>query len=215
MTASPRNYSRFIPREEIDSFSSWQPSAFGAAAASPAREAEPDAAAQLAAARAQGYQDGYRDGLAALEQFKQSHAMQLSAQVGALLHTVGTQLDALQQQMAESLAATATLLARQVVRAEIATRPQLVAQVAQEAVDALLLSARHITVRVHPQDHPLVELGAAEVLAARGARLVSDDAVERGGCIVDSDIGAIDATLATRWARAAAAIGGEAPWSDA
>lgn len=206
-------YARFIPREELDTFSSWQPSSFGSApqAAEPAAE---DPAAALAAARAQGYQDGYRDGLAALEQFKQSYAMQLSTQIGALLHTVQTQLDALQQQMAESVADSATLLARQVVRSEIASRPALVAQVAQEAVDALMLSARHITLRVHPDEQSLIAQGAAEVLDARGARLVADASISRGGCIVESDIGAIDASIETRWARAAASLGSESPWTD-
>lgn len=206
-------YARFIPREELESFSSWTPSAFGATAA----ETEPaveDPAAQIAAARAQGYQDGYRDGLAALEQFKQTYAMQLSTQIGALLHTVGGQLDALQQQMAESVAASATLLARQVVRSEVTARPGLIAQVAQEAVDALMLSARHITLRVHPDDQPLIAQGAAEVLEARGARLVADAAVARGGCIVESDLGAIDASIETRWARAAAALGSRVGWTD-
>ena len=58
--------------------------------------------------------------------------------------------------------------------ANSATRPELVATVAQEAIDTLLLSARHITLRVHPDDHALVALGAGEALAARGARLVAD-----------------------------------------
>ena len=206
-------YARFIPREELDTFSSWQPGSFGSTpqAAEPVPE---DPAAALAAARAQGYQDGYRDGLAALEQFKQSYAMQVSTQVGALLHTVATQLDAMQQQMAEAVAGSATLLARQVVRSEIATRPALVAQVAQEAIDALMLSARHITLRVHPDDQALVAQGAAEVIEARGARLVADPSVSRGGCIVESDIGAIDASIESRWARAAASLGSQTPWSD-
>jgi flagellar assembly protein FliH len=206
-------YARFIPREELESFSSWTPSAFGAAAQAAEPVAE-DPAAQVAAARAQGYQDGYRDGLAALEQFKQTYAMQLSTQIGALLHTVGAQLDALQQQMAESVAASATLLARQVVRSEVTARPELVALVAQEAVDALMLSARHITLRVHPDEQALIAQGAAEVIEARGARLVADAAVARGGCIVESDLGAIDASIETRWARAAAALGSRIGWTD-
>ena len=83
----------------------------------------------------------------------------------------GEQLAALQQDMARALAATATQLARQIVRSELATRPELVAAVAQEALDTLLLSAQHITLRVHPDDHALVAQAPAEVLAARGARL--------------------------------------------
>jgi flagellar assembly protein FliH len=162
--------------------------------------------------RQTGYQDGYRDGLVALDGFKQSYAAQVTAQVGAIVQGFGQQLDDLQQDMARALAVTATQLAKQMVRSELSMKPELVAVVATEAVDTLLLSARHITVRVHPDDHALVAQGAADVLAARGARLLSDAEVLRGGCLVESDIGVIDATLEARWRRVAASLGCEQEW---
>ncbi len=219
--ASP--YARFIPREELGAFASWDPGNLGDAAErrhsvrrAPPPEADkpaaPDITGQLHAARQSGYQDGYRDGLTALEQFKQSFAAQITAQIGQLTQSYGQELDALQQDMARALAVSATHLARQIVRSEIAAQPQLVAAVAQEALDTLLMSARQITVRVHPQDHPLVAQGAAEVLAARGARLLADTSIARGGCLVESDIGVVDASVAARWKRAVAALGCEEAW---
>jgi flagellar assembly protein FliH len=178
----------------------------------PEKPAAPDISAQLHAARQSGYQDGYRDGLAALEQFKQSFAAQMTAQIGQLTQSYGHELDALQQDMARALAVSATHLARQIVRSEVAARPELVAVVAQEALDTLLMSARQITVRVHPDDQPLVAQGAAEVLAARGARLLADASIARGGCLVESDIGVIDASIAARWKRAVAVLGCEEAW---
>ena len=118
----------------------------------------------------------------------------------------------MQQEMAEALAATALALARQIVRSELAARPESVAAVAQEALETLMLSARHITLRVHPDDQPLVAEGAGELLAARGARLVADAGVARGGCVVESNIGLVDASIETRWRRAAASIGRDEPW---
>ncbi|HEX7439407.1 MAG TPA: flagellar assembly protein FliH, partial [Caldimonas sp.] len=195
-------YTRFIPREELSSFAAWNPGDLSGAGSTPATAAPAadtaqriDPAEQLAEqvrlARQSGYQDGYRDGLVALEGFKQSFARQTTLQVGALLQSIGTQLDALQEEMAQALAATAINLARQIVRSELNQRPEAVASVAEEALDTLLLSARHITLRVHPDDHPLVADGAGEVLAARGARLVADASIARGGCLVESNIGLI------------------------
>lgn len=219
------NYARFIPREELNSFAAWNPGALSGAepAQTGVHRPEPPAppepsveellAAHTNAARQSGYQDGYRDGMAALEGFKQSFAMQMSQQIGALTQAYGTQLDDLQQDMARALALTATQLARQMVRAELTQRPELVATVATEAIDTLLLSARHITLRVHPDDHPLVLQGAAEVLQARGARVVCDADIARGGCLVESDIGVIDATLDARWRRVAASLGCDQGWS--
>lgn len=214
-------HSRFIPREEIASFSSWTlGSLTGANAdvATAAAEVAPptaeDAATALKAARQAGYQDGYRDGLAALEGFKQGYAVQVTAQVAALMRAMNTQFDALAQDMARAIAVSATQLARQVVRSELTANPQTVVAVAQEALDTLLQSARHITVRMHPDDHALVAQGAAETVRSLGARLLADAAVSRGGCLVESDVGVIDAGIEARWRRAAALLGVEDEWTQ-
>ncbi|MEI7464563.1 MAG: flagellar assembly protein FliH [Burkholderiales bacterium] len=224
--SKPSPYSRFIPREELSSFAAWNPNALSGAdphAGAGMPTAEPEAASlsvaeqlavQLRAARQSGYQDGYRDGLSALDGFKQSYAAQVTVQLGRLMESHGAQLDGLQQQLAQAIAVCATSMARQVVRSELVVRPELVAAVAQEAVEALLLSARHITVRVHPDDQPLVAQGAAEVLQARGARLIPDTSITPGGCRVDSDIASIDGTVAARWRRASAALGPASEWTE-
>ncbi len=216
-------YQRFIPREELGAFASWTPGAIGPdsedgfsaqAAEPPAPPPAPSAAdwqARIHTARQAGYQEGYRDGLVALEGFKESFAQQATSQVGALLDAFDTQLQALDGQVARALAASAVQLARQVLRSELKTHPELVSRVAAEAVSAVMLSARQITVQVHPQDLPLVQEGAAEALALRGARLVASASIERGGVLVQSDVGSIDARIGGRWAQAAAALGSVLP----
>ena len=223
--AKPSIYGRFIPREELDSFAAWSPDVLSGAPTpddlgvhAPVPEPPPKPtpaellSAKLHETRQQGYQEGYRDGLAALEMFKQSYANQITAQLTSITQSLLSQMDDLQQDMARVLAVSATNLARQVVRSELQIRPDLVVDVANEALEALLLSARHITVRVHPSDLALVADGAAEFLAARGGRVLGDASVTPGGCLVESDIGVIDASIETRWRRAAAAMGCEDTW---
>lgn len=221
-TATP--YSRFIPREELGSFAAWSPDTLnaeldaplaagasgGVASAAPADA--PALQAQVAAARQAGYQDGYRDGLVGLDSFKQSFAAQQSTQLAELLRGFDAQLAALEPQMAQAVADAAVLLAQRVVRAELHLHPEQVAQAAAQAVAAVLQSARQIRVLVHPDDHALVAAGAAEALQARGARLIAQADIERGGCLVESDLGQIDARIATRWEQAAAVLGSELPW---
>ena len=217
-------YSRFIPREELGAFAAWNlhtlnaeldPASPPGHAAAPAAPPEtPAVQAQVAAARQAGYQDGYRDGLVALDNFKQSFAAQMASQLGPLLHSFSTQVEALEQQMAQAVAQAAVMLARRVVRAEIETRPEHVAEAATQAVNAVLQSARNIRVLVHPQDHALVAAGAAEALEARGARLLPQPGIERGGCLIESDLGQVDARIAARWRQAAAVLGSELPWDD-
>jgi flagellar assembly protein FliH len=221
-------YARFIPREELQEFAAWNPGSLSGqggqggaapqrpgakpAAAEPAAPSAADIDAALQAARQSGYEDGYRDGLAALESFKRSFAMQVSAQSKAFVEALAGQFDELDREMAEAVTQMALKLARQVVRSEIRTRPELVAQVASEAVQTLVLAAKHIRVRVHPEDHALVAAGAEDALEMRGAQLMSDPSILRGGCIVESDLGVVDARVANRWAQAAAVFGREAPW---
>jgi len=219
-------YTRFIPREELQGFASWSPNSFGDNPANvpPVRAAvEPEPAApeptdeqiqaQLHAARQEGYRDGYRDGLVALESFKQSFAQQLSAQFGRVIQNFDSEITGLEQQIATSVARIATQLARQVVRSELTSRPDIVVQVAQDAVNAVLMSARTITVHVNPEDHALINLGAADALEARHARLVSTPGVDRGGCLVESDAGTVDARIGARWHQAVQALGTGVDWS--
>lgn len=219
------SYARFIPREELGDFASWNPDSFsggrGRAKAEPAPPPEPAVPtedmwlAQIEQARQAAYQDGYRDGMAALEGFKKSHADQVNAQVTRFVQNLDAEFDNLHEQIAASVTRVAVQLARQVLRTELATAPEVVATVAAEAVEAVLLSARHITVQLHPQDLPLVAAGAQEVLQARGARVVPHPGVERGGCRVESNAGAIDARIATRWAQAVGALGSDQAWDEA
>lgn len=228
-------HSRFIPREELNGFAAWKPSVFGDKRAAPVaaapdpeqlkREAEREQlrqaglaaqreaaevaarAAELRGAREGGYQDGYRDGLAAMEAFKQSYSAQCSAQVAGVIRSMQTQFDTLEQHLAQRVAGIALEMARQVVRTELVIHPEQVVAVTQEALGLVLMSARHVTVRVHPDDHHLVASGTGDLLGARGARLVPDDKVARGGCVVESDIGVVDAQVGSRWERATAALG--------
>jgi len=229
-------YARFIPGEELQGAKAWNldnlgnaaPSPFapmrsGAQAPAPAASApaaepppppEPSQQEQLHAARQSGYQDGYRDGMAALDAFKHSFAQQMSKQIGGIVTSFDAEMRALEDDMAASIARIAVELARQVVRSELEQRPELIARVAHDAVEALQLSARHVRVRVHPDDYPLVQEGAGNEMQAREAQLIPDPDVPRGGVKVDADIASVDATMETRWLQAVSSIGQQSIWQD-
>lgn len=223
--------SRFIPREELGEVQSWTPGAIGerrqaprtphpasqGAGAAPAQPKPPETTeaewrARLATARQQGYEDGYRDGTVALEGFKQSFRREMTAQVGALLEGFDAQFAALDKRLAANISQLAVQLAQQVLKSELQSNPAVVARVAAEAVAGVMLSARHISVHVHPADLPLVAEGAEEALRGRGAQLVADGKLDRGSVLVVSDAGSVDARIEVRWAQAAAALGVALPW---
>jgi len=180
-----------------------------AAPAAPAAPALSDEALEelQQTARQAGYHDGYRDGLAALESFKRSFAQQSMGQVGQLLQAFEAQLDQLEAQMADHLVRASVGLARQVLRQELRQHPGVVAQVALEAVGAMALAARHLQVQVHPEDVGPVSEAVGEALRQRGVQVLPSAHISRGGCLVESDLGTVDARLETRWAEALARLG--------
>src|SRR5512143_2323531 len=125
-------YGRFIPREELQGFASWKPGAFGDAVGGAAASDSAEQQASAHAARQAGYQEGYRDGLVALENFRRGVLQSNAAQFGMLLQQFDEQLDALELEMARSLARVAASIAQQVVRDELVAQPQRIARVAQE-----------------------------------------------------------------------------------
>lgn len=232
-------YARFIPREELQGFAAWRPDVFNGPALQDERLPPPEPEAELDLpepepeftlppepagptaeewqarideAHQQGWQDGYRDGLEALEAAKRQYAQQVSAQVADVVAAFQAQVLALEERMATAVLDTAVLLARQVVRTELAQHPGLTARVAQDAVAAMSLSARHLQLHLNPDDQALVAQGAGELLHARGVKLLGDPAVARGGCVLESDLGRVDARIETRWAQAAAIFNHPAGW---
>jgi flagellar assembly protein FliH len=224
--AAKPSYGRFIPKEEVNEAQVFRMDAFGGNPASKppiSAPAPPEAKAPpppppphprelLAAARQAGYQDGLRDGQASAEAFKQQHARQVAVQLGRLVEGFDAAFAELETQLADALTRASVALAQQVLREELRQHPEHIANLAREAVESLMLSARHVRVRVHPEDLPLVEAGAADVLRARGASLMADAAIERGGCFVESDIATVDARIAQRWRVAAGSLGQRSEW---
>jgi len=242
-TKNANQYARFIPREELAGFATWTPDAFAGrpdfaqpappagmrpkppepetpvaqAPAEPPPPPEPTAeewAERVAAARQQGYQDGYRDGLAALEEARRQFALQTSQQFARVVESFEEQTAALDERIATAVTGIALQLARQVVRTELRVNDAAVLPVVNDAVNALLMTARHVQIRLHPADITAIADGAHELLQSRQARLVPDSSITPGGCRVESDLGRVDASIEGRWMQAVAAFGSELPWVD-
>lgn len=215
------SYARFIPREELHGFSSWSPDSLGGLPPPQRRQAEPapgptaeEWLARVDAARRQGREEGYREGLAALVEREKKLEQQLAAQLAQFTRALDAEFDGLHEELADAVTRIALQLARQVLRSELQLAPELVLRVAGEAIEAVVQSATQLTVYVHAQDLPLLAEGLQNLLESRGARLLAHPEIERGGCRVESDVGSVDARVATRWAQAAAALGGEIAWDE-
>jgi type III secretion system HrpE/YscL family protein len=161
----------------------------------PAALADANERARRIIAQAQADADASR--AQALDDARAHARAELAAEHLALAQAHAGEQAVLQHQTIE----LATAIARTLVGEELVSRPERIA-----AIAAPLLSrvrrARRVSMRVHPEDAATLELalaGLRERCGVHGALHVeSDTAIARGGCVVSSDTGTLDARVETR-----------------
>jgi type III secretion protein L len=102
------------------------------------------------------------------------------------------------QQAEEDLRVLAVRIAEKILGRELSLSPDAVVDI----VAAALLQAgapREVTLRVHPDDLKALERGRPRLLErcarTQAVQLRPDPAVSRGGCIVETELGTVDARL--------------------
>ncbi len=102
---------------------------------------------------------------------------------------------------AGDLTALARRIAEKLLGRELALRPDAVADVARLAL-AEARGAHELVVRAHPDDLAALEAARprlrAELALVPEVRLHPDPSVGRGGCIVETESGSVDARLETQ-----------------
>jgi flagellar biosynthesis/type III secretory pathway protein FliH len=106
------------------------------------------------------------------------------------------------------------LVATKLLAGALETDPERIAGL----IDPLLARVRRaesVRIRLHPEDARALEPRLCELRARAELEgslvLVSDPGLERGGCVVESDLGELDARLETRVTLLARALGWEYP----
>lgn len=92
----------------------------------------------------------------------------------------------------------ALAIAMRVVRRELSLDPELLLAMARVALDRLS-DVTTANIRLHPDDYTVAMAGrGATALASHGVQILADPSVGRGGCIVQSEAGAIDVGVAAQ-----------------
>jgi flagellar assembly protein FliH len=165
--------------------------------------AEPaiDLAAEAEAARAAGHEAGFQAGLAEAQ-------AQMAAGIAALAAAVA-EVGAERERVSSAVEAAAVELglriAEQALGAAVQARPEAVVDVVRGALRRLVERDR-VTILVNPEDLDLVR-GASDALMAELGGIEHCDVqaerrVTRGGAVVRTVEGEVDATLSTKLARA-------------
>jgi type III secretion protein L len=159
-----------------------------------ARRIRADAEAERARIRSEAVEEGRRDGL---------------ARAAAALARAAAARDARLAAAEREVAALALAVARRLLGRELAQHPSTVADLAARAI-AAARDRREVTLRVNPADADAIRgaAGRLEALLARapGLRIREDAGVERGGAVVETEAGRVDARIESQLAALARAL---------
>lgn len=144
-----------------------------------------------------GRDQGYRDGVAQAQGEVQG---QLIEAISALT-AAGEERYRLSQQHEPALADLALQIARKVIGEHLVVDPSLVTGIVRDAINDLEPSTS-LYVHLHPDDVPIVAGSRTELeRLVRGTgeiELVADETVDRGGVVLRSPVGDVDARIATK-----------------
>lgn len=225
-----RNYTRFIPGEEIEAVEQWTFNAIDTAAqllAAQVRTREVNEEVALTeSARQQGIQAGYAEGVAQgraqaqaelqqqMQNFLDTQAKDAADKLGQLFANAQDQLLQAEQAMAQGVLDLSCELARQVLRHELAINPNVLMPVLREALGLLAADCKSVLVRMNPVDLDALGEQIHADFAGMGLSLRADTAVLQGGCQVESSGMVVDGTLEKRWQRAVASLGLSSTWES-
>ena len=145
-------------------------------------------------ARAKGYEVGRWEGLEAGHQTVQEGAQRLAQLCDAAAHPFRQITESVESELAKLSGA----IAREIVRQELTTQPELILETVNQACSVLSAAARDVDIHLHPDDVALVKDGLKEDPPAQHWRIIEDRSLARGDCQINSSAEFIDATLQTR-----------------
>jgi flagellar assembly protein FliH len=145
-------------------------------------------------ARAEGFSQGLQEGRETGQQEFVARIQMLESMLGGLEKPFEELDNVVEQQLVQ----LAMLVARQLVRRELATDPEQVIGVVREALAALPVAARDVRLALHPEDAVLIRQALSMQDGGQALQIVEDPVQGRGGCRVHTDTSQIDATVESR-----------------
>lgn len=123
------------------------------------------------------------------------------ARIGQLLGSISAGMTALQRTLEQDAYRFAVAVAERIVKREITLTDDVVVAQIKEAVHRIV-GVESIKLRVHPSDEGIVRAHRTAFLSSlenvRDLVVETDDGMERGGCIIESASGNVDARISTQ-----------------
>jgi flagellar assembly protein FliH len=155
-----------------------------------ARDQGPSREEQLRQAR----ETGYREGEAAATQAARSKLDAAVDHLGSSIRELAGYRGRLRKDAERDLVGLSLAIARRILRREVNLDPEAVLGIVKAALEKL--DAREVyRVRLHPEDVGLLGRHMEPVGLGRNVELAADPSISRGGAVVETTRGALDATI--------------------
>jgi flagellar assembly protein FliH len=160
-------------------------------------------------AQEQGFQQGYQQGLESGAQAGQQQVGQLIYQVRDLYVQAIKQRQWLMQSVEPELARLSTKVAEKIVGEELKCNPEVILGIVKSALTGLG-DREEISVRVNPVDYQVAHKSKPVfermVEGLKKFEIISDASIDEGGCVIETNLGNMDARLSTQIATLEAAF---------
>jgi flagellar assembly protein FliH len=163
--------------------------------------------ARLAAMERDAFTKGYAQGERAGMEAGAKRAEAMLRRVALTVEELGALRQTLATQSERQMVQLSLMLAKRIVHREVSLDPELVAAMAHVALKKLGTSSP-ATIRLNPDDYTVVARESARWTGTQ-VTVVPDPSVARGGCLVESEFGRIDATLDTQFDEVTRALLGD------
>ena len=151
--------------------------------------------------RQEGVEEGYSRG-------KQDGRQELQEELDQTVHTFSQaieRIDSLRRSILDSskqdMVRLVRSVAQQVIHVEVQSRETVIIRAVEKAIQAAV-QAEEYRVRVSPRDMAVVTenkpLFLSSISGLQSIVVESDEDISRGGCVVESDQGKVDATIETK-----------------
>lgn len=120
------------------------------------------------------------------------------AELNYLLTTAAANAERLREEAEEQMIGLAAQMAKKILEEELALHPERIRLVARKVLRRASWAER-VRIRAHPEDVAELEEARADLMAVvaqiKELSVVADPEVPRGGCVLETDAGEVDARL--------------------
>ncbi|MDD2557218.1 MAG: FliH/SctL family protein [Desulfuromonadaceae bacterium] len=143
----------------------------------------------------------YQNGVAAGRKQEEAKLALVTTALTQAAQKLNTQSESIMQRSAEDMLNMVMAIARRIIQVEISEHKEIIVRIVQQTIHAAV-QAEEFHIRVNPEDMQVLNehkpLFIASLSGLSNIQFISDGSLTRGGCVLESPSGRVDATLETQ-----------------